>query len=303
MQLLCSNRLEFLFDALVEQLCATVPQDPLIPQTILVQGKAVADWLQLHLTRHFGIWANPDFPFPATLLSSVSRQAPKAARDPWAQDLLALRILRLLEEARGEASFREIVPEDPLQRFQFSLKLAELFELYGVYRPEMLFAWEQKSHDSDNWQATLWRRLLGERQETPPVRQWADFIRACVKGQAPPLPFSALQVFGVSGLAPSQIDLLAALDRVIPVNLFLLNPCREYWFDLASQPLPADAQSRHYETGQPLLAAWGKAGGDLFTLLWEQISTLSENALFDDPGNNSLLHMLQSDILNLFDRN
>ena len=302
MQLLYSNRLELLFDALVEQLCATVPQDPLMPQTILVPGKAVADWLQLHLTRHFGIWANPDFPFPATLLSSVNRQAPKAARDPWTQDLLALRILRLLEEAGGETSFREIVPEDPLQRFQFSLKLAELFDLYGVYRPEMLFAWEQKSHDSNNWQATLWRRLIRERPETPPVRQWADFIRACVKGQAPALPFSALQVFGVSGLAPSQIDLLAALDRVLPVHLFLLNPCREYWFDLAPHPLLADAQARHYETGHPLLAAWGKAGGDLFMLLWEQIPALSENALFDDPGNNSLLHMLQSDILNLFDR-
>ena len=111
MQLLCSNRLEFLFDALVEQLCATVPQDPLIPQTILVPGKAVADWLQLHLTRHFGIWANPDFPFPATLLSSVSRQAPKAARDPWAQDLLALRILRLLEEAGGKHLFGRSCPK------------------------------------------------------------------------------------------------------------------------------------------------------------------------------------------------
>ena len=83
----------------------------------------MADWLQLHLTRRFGIWANPDFPFPAALLASVNRYTPKAAQDPWGQDLLALRILRLLEEFQGDASFRKIVPGDPLQRFQFSLKL------------------------------------------------------------------------------------------------------------------------------------------------------------------------------------
>ena len=302
MQLLCSNRLEILFDALVERLGATVPQDPLMPQTILVPGKAVADWLQLHLTRHFGIWANPDFPFPATLLASVNRHAPKAASDPWAPDLLALRILRLLEEAKEEAPFRKIVPGDPLQRFQFSLKLAELFDRYGVYRPEMLFAWERASQDPDNWQAALWRRLIKERPEAAPARQWAECIRACAKGQAPELPFSALQVFGVSGLAPSQIDLLAALDRRIPVHLFLLNPCREYWFDIAPRPLLIDGQAQRDETTQPLLAAWGKAGGDLFTLLWEHVSELSEDALFEEPGNDSLLHMLQSDILNLFDR-
>ena len=43
-----------------------------------------------------------------------------------------------------------------------------------------------------------------------------------------------LAVFGISALPPFHMQVLAAISRYIEVNLFLMNPCREYWADIVS---------------------------------------------------------------------
>ncbi|QUJ66936.1 exodeoxyribonuclease V subunit gamma [Photobacterium sp. GJ3] len=144
-----------------------------------------------------------------------------------------------------------------------------------------------------------------------------------------------LFVFGISALPPRYMDALAALGKHIDVHLMFTNPCRHYWGDVrdrkylarlaARQRQQVIWQQEHSEVagevgmlkgtlednvtdetlqdaavGNTLLASLGKLGRDNLFLLSE-LEAFEVDA-FVDVTPDSLLHAIQSDILNLDDR-
>ena len=113
-------------------------------------------------------------------------------------------------------------------------------------------------------------------------------------------------LIGMPALPPSYFDLFARLAACIDVHLFLLNPCQEYWGDivaerdLARQTVVNDPAALHFETGNPLLASMGKLGRDFIALVQDYAPHLVKQ--YADPGGDSLLHGLQSDVLHLHPR-
>jgi exodeoxyribonuclease V gamma subunit len=116
-----------------------------------------------------------------------------------------------------------------------------------------------------------------------------------------------LCVFGISTLPPSYLDLLLALGRHVPVHIFVLSPCSQYWGDLAGKR----EQIRDYrqltksglrveirpEDATPL-AGLGRLGRDFHELL----TTAGVDALplyRPNPNPITLLEHLQEDLLNL----
>jgi exodeoxyribonuclease V gamma subunit len=84
-----------------------------------------------------------------------------------------------------------------------------------------------------------------------------------------------LAVFGISALPPFHMQVLAAVSQYIEVNLFLMNPCREYWADIVSgremkrftgreKEKKALPEELHLEKGNSLLASMGALGRDFF---------------------------------------
>jgi exodeoxyribonuclease V gamma subunit len=107
------------------------------------------------------------------------------------------------------------------------------------------------------------------------------------------------------------MEAFVALSQLVEMNLFLLNPCREYWSDIVSEnqmqrirrkyPPSADtAAELHLEEGNRLLASMGTHGKDFFTVISGFDFQTHEN--YQDPGCPHLLACIQSDILNLRDR-
>ena len=93
-------------------------------------------------------------------------------------------------------------------------------------------------------------------------------------GRPPGWPRRA-SFFAVSALSPSYLELLCEAARGIEIHLFLLNPCREYWGDIRSRR-EIDSRSGgtepdagYFTEGNELLAAWGRAGRDMFDALVE----------------------------------
>ncbi|WP_027251633.1 exodeoxyribonuclease V subunit gamma [Photobacterium halotolerans] len=144
-----------------------------------------------------------------------------------------------------------------------------------------------------------------------------------------------LFVFGISALPPRYMDALAALGQHIDVHLMFTNPCRHYWGDVrdrkylarlaAQQRQQVIWQDQHSEktgavgilkgslednliddthqgaaVGNTLLASLGKLGRDNLYLLSE-LQAFEVDA-FVDIQPDSLLHSIQSDILNLEDK-
>ncbi len=305
-----SNRQERLAEALSEVLDRPL-SSPILPEIVAVQSIGMARWLALWLARRFGVAANVQFPFPATLLwrlfRSILPEVPE--RSPFAANVMTWRVLRALPEALGEPSFQALAEYlrggDDLRHFQLAARIALLFDEYLIYRPDWILAWEDGG--ADHWQARLWRRMTAGRAVRHRVRLGQEFVETLRGGQADlcALP-TRISVFGLTSLSPAHLDLFAAIARRLDVHLYLLNPCQEYWATIrderaiARQAVHEEPERLYLESGNMLLASLGKQTRDLFDRI--QDLEKSEHALFEDPGEDCLLHAIQSDILHLRNR-
>jgi len=299
-----SNRLQYLAAELA-QLTREPVSSIFSPDIVVVPSQGVARWLTLRMAEANGVCANVRFPLPAAfaweLMRSVLRETSGTLH--FEPAVLIWRVLRLLKEEEGNRGYEPIrayTQNDDLKRYQLALRLAEMFEKYLDYRPDWIHRWEEGR--DNHWQAMLWRRLMAETPATHRVALQNDFLRrlnpaALAAARAP----ERLFFFGAPALSPSLIRLYAAFAEYIDVHLFLPNPCREYWGDIAPESVIArkalPAEAAYMESGNRLLASLGRRGRDFID--WIQQFEAGETEYFSDPGQDTLLHAIQSDILNL----
>ncbi|THA10454.1 exodeoxyribonuclease V subunit gamma [Rodentibacter pneumotropicus] len=191
------------------------------------------------------------------------------------------------------------------------------------------------------WQGVLWRALVSDikadmgENATHRAALHEQFLALLNnKNQSKKLP-SRLFIFGIPALPTAYLSILQAMSSEVDIHLFFNNPSQEYWGDIRDlrmdylssrtrrnyqknaeiQPLFSEEQrtalqqglvettyhNEHLQTGNPLLAAWGKMGRDfLYTLIRdeERIPTYSVNA-YEEISASTLLGQLQSHILHL----
>ncbi|MFN2365060.1 MAG: exodeoxyribonuclease V subunit gamma, partial [Desulfurivibrionaceae bacterium] len=314
-----SNRLEKLA-AVFAELVAADPLPPLIPETVILQSGGMARWLNMRLAERLGVSANIVFPFPngfvgdlfETLLpeSASSRKLDKR--------MLQWQLMRVLPELLGRPEFQVLedylAGDRDLKRYQLAGRLADLFDQYTIFRPEMILDWEEGGGDS--WQALLWRELITREDCLAGVANRARLQKQSLEILDRPSPATAaapsrLTVFGLSTIPPYYLKIFAALARELDVHIFFLNPCREYWGDIVSEKTMARLSGRHpagaelYLTqGNPLLASTGLQGRELLSLLLE-FDFAGELEPFVEPGAEQgadcMLTAVQGDILDLRD--
>lgn len=305
-----SNRLESLADRLAEALRAPW-REPLAAEAVVVQSRAVARWLRERLAERLGVCANVRFPYPAAyvweLFRSVLPEIPPAS--PFDPAVLAWRIQAALDKLEDAPRFapllRYLNGADARDRYRLALGLADAFQGYLVQRPDWIARWQQgRESDAPHeaWQAELWRRIA--RTETGGFREdpTEQFFAALGNAQGGALP-ERIHLFGIGALPPRYLEIFRRTAEYLDVRLYVPNPCREYWGDLASPRQAARAgldraPNPYLEIGHPLLAALGKAPREFFDLL-QELPAAEEEEMFHDPGTGTLLHALQSDILNL----
>ncbi len=321
LKLVTGNRLEILSEHLVRILANPLPS-PFSPEIILVQSKGMERWLSMEIARQTGVCANFRFPFPNSFLYEILKKIiPDLPEEPFMTgfepDVLAFKIMKVLPLCLNVPGFEGIglyLKDDvkQLKLFQLSDKIANIFDQYLVFRPEMIFRWE--SGEEDLWQAKLWRELTAD----PDVIHRAKLQRILLEKikkkniDKEKLP-QRLSVFGISYLPLFHLNFYAHLSEIIDVNMFLLNPCREYWADIVSDKeikfiRGGYAEKEYYDDmhldkGNSLLSSMGVEGKDFFSLISELNCEVEE--CFAEPeisaGTCSMLSLIQSDILNLKD--
>jgi exodeoxyribonuclease V gamma subunit len=310
-----SNRLEVLAEALSEVL-RTPLASPLDQEIIVVQSKGMERWLSMALASHHGICANTRFPFPNTFVYEIFQKVLQDLPDDqfFAPNFLTWKIMGFLPSLimqPGFESLRNYLGDrrGQVKEFQLSERIAYTFDQYLTYRPEMIIRWE--SGDDDQWQAMLWRKLVKETDKCHWAARTNQLLKTIKKftGKAKALP-ERVSVFGISALPPLHVHIFAGLSQLTQVNLFLMNPCKEYWGDIVSDweikrtvdretSQDLGSEELHLEKGNSLLASMGTLGRDFFDLV--NGFNCEEVPLFEEPGENCLLLCLQSDILNLRD--
>ncbi|MFM7636170.1 MAG: exodeoxyribonuclease V subunit gamma, partial [Cyanobacteriota bacterium] len=228
--------------------------------------------------------------------------SPSTSRDPWRARELVWPLLEqlpsLIERPDGELLrrwLRQRGQRQPRQApglpshagageqldrplWQLGRAIADAFDDYTLYRPGMLAAWlreqpidaaGQPLPAAQRWQPLLFRQLA-ERLAWAPfglrVERAIERLRqASAAGEALPLP-DPIRLFGLSSMAPLQVELLQALSGLVEVEIYLLTPCRELW----RRRGPATAAQLGEDwllAVPPLEARYGRLGAEFQQLL------------------------------------
>jgi len=320
LHLYTSNRLE----TLQEKMAARFKHHPLPPlqkEIIIVQSRGMERWLNLEIARQNGICAHVEYLFPKVFVYQLFRQVldiPETT--PYNPEINTWRILKLLPELMRQPdtdSIANYVHDDPSGRkhYQLSQKIAEAFDRYTIMRPEMVTAWDQGKNPlaadfrASRWQAALWQLFGAEAGIDLLPPHHAALKKVFLETPDPPLNLPArISVFGISTLPPYYIDVFQKIAGRIDVDIYYLDPCREYWeYAYSAKQIARFTASgvpekdAYYDCGNSLLASMGSAGREFFSLVLNSIGDTGED-LFADPGDETLLTAIQSDILNLRQR-
>lgn len=318
LNLYTSNRMEILVKVLAQILKEPL-SSPLNQEIIIIQNRGMERWLSMQLAKELGVWANCRYPFPNSfvqeLFSIVVQELPEhLPSDP---QLLSWKIMQVLPEHLSSVQFKPLAnylsDSNPLKLFQLSKKIADLFDQYTVYRPEMIMRWEQ-DQEVNHWQAILWRTLFGDGSIHLARLKHFLFNKLSEKNVQVELFPQRVNIFGISALPPFHTEIFNALSTVSEVNFFVLNPCAEYWDDILSEKeisryLNKSLKSRkkkssetqlHFDQGNSLLSSWGKYGRDFLARLHQY--SPEEYSLSVDSEKETVLACIQSDILNLRER-
>jgi len=316
LRLFTSNRMEILAEMLAEVL-STPLSSILDTEIIVVQSKGMERWISMELARRHGICSNYCFPFPNAFIHTMFQKivphvSERSTFDPAVLTWIIMKVLPSCIKRHGFRSLRAYLEGagNHLKRLQLCERIAHTYDQYLVFRPEMIFQWERG--EENHWQAALWRELIkgdGADHRAALGKMFLDALQER-HGVGKGFP-ERVSVFGISALPRFHMQILEGISRFTEVNLFLMNPCREYWGDIRSEKeirkTKAKRKDKHHtadelylESGNSLLASMGTLGRDFFDLLHE--FNCEENESFGDPDGRSLLSCIQSDILDLVDR-
>lgn len=329
-----SNRVEHLAVDLAAQIRLSASEDPMVPVRIVVGSRGMERWLRHALAEQLGVCAQVRFGFPSAVLDELVAAAlgdvELAPATFWSPEVLAFALLRALPSLEGEDLAplgRYLGPSaaPPFDRRAFGLarSLADVFDRYLLYRPELVRAFEAGALPRDlirdpdaRLEARLFRALAALGGEPHFVARAAELDRRAAPAR--PLP-ARIHLFGLSSVPPAHLHVLASLARFMGVDLYVLCPSDRYWGDLRtareahaaleaeSREAVAEALLEHLGRQSPLLTSLGRTSRD-FQLVLEALPYGYEDAeLFTDPRalaraegrSPTLLEGLQSDVLGL----
>ncbi len=311
--------LEGLLDRALDFLPTTPERSQLFP--VVVPSMPFADWLKLQIAQCRGVCMGIDFLMPRDFIRHVLGPAGPGRDHPWSKQNL---IWRIYPHAADLA--RTLGLSEPSGRDLFALAgmLADQFDQYGHFRPQMIRAWAQgksglpaggavsaeEARASEVWQRVLWSALRAEIPEPHPAleieRLSLDELFLHSLGRKVP----KVLVVGTGSIDPLLVEITTILARagcevevhVVLPSLGYLGECRRHYQAGGIEQLElGDPEEIAMLPGHPLIESMGRHAVGSFLLLgqldeqythWPEADTTA-------AGDGSLLKRLQTDIRNL----
>ena len=333
-----SNKAEWLAEILGQELRLNPPE---ITEevNIIVSTWPSSRWLSEKLSIINNINALVKYPFPGTYLKRLVKRIigiDPDEKDPWEKNQLVWNILELLpelmkvEEAQVIRSWIEISDKKDtqinLKLWDLANNIAETFDDYILYRPEIIKQWLSKKTKKKSreisvnknilWQEILFNLLYKKINKDPFCIQVEKAIKRLKKDDISKLDYPKnLYVYGLSSLAPLQIDLIQAFSKVINIKIYLISPCNDLWQRCEARRLqfrntwntPPD---RQWLLESPRLEAFlGRMGAEYQQLLEgsgeyqlgdrneEDIFSLTADIATNKGNKPNLLEQLQQELL------
>ncbi len=344
LELYFSNQLEPLAEILSERIEAEnrLHKNLFQAPMVIAPNANLVKWLQLTVAGKQSILLNVDFRYLENglwdILTALDRDEPKPELLSGAHyRMLMLHVLKDLD--RNDPDLQPVSaylydrsekrPDFVKRNWQLADKLAHLFQEYEFHRTEMLRQWIAGSSFSDDKMEICQRKMYRDlhalkekyRERTGnrafSLMEYADYLfssgqKRFVKtdGSTP------IHIFGMSQISTFHLGLLGRLQSVYPINIYTMNPSREYWEDIRSprekrwirrKGVPGlSIQLSEAEQGElfrkednALLAAWGKPGRENIRLLCELTDYEFYTCYTAEKPQTGILQRIQNDILTL----
>ncbi|MBO6535877.1 MAG: exodeoxyribonuclease V subunit gamma [Balneolaceae bacterium] len=151
--------------------------DPFEAPWIVVQNKETEAWLNTAIADGIGISGNLNFILPNQFVFKLYREVDQSLPEILPSDRIPLQwgFLKVMDAHKAELSASGLVIPDSIDaKIALANEVADVFDLYQIYRPEMLENWVQANQkEKGNWQVRLWQLLITEMNEVAsgiPVR-------------------------------------------------------------------------------------------------------------------------------------
>ena len=318
-----SNQLEFLLSSLIARLQQS-PSSPFTAEEIIIPSAAMRRKIDMTITDAMGICANVRFGFLARWLwQQIGTALAGDDASPFAPPVMAWRIFALFDDKSLVDAHprlqRYLRQADAVMRFELATRTAKLFDQYLTYRADWISRWSlgdqiamagasEAQREDQRWQAALWQRLehdLGGAQRYLSPSVLSEFKQALsekVDADIQPV----IHIFCLPTIAPVHLEALRELGKHRDIQLYLLNPCKEYWFDIVAQRrlsyLAVQGSLQHHDVGNRLLASWGRQTQAQIDLVFETdvAATVDDSGFVANPY-PCLLAQLQNAMLELVD--
>lgn len=300
-----SNKLENFLGTVVPKIRALAEKAPLKKKYIVVQSDGMARWLTLKVTSELGAFANFEFVSPDVFLRNFAGKFLKInPADIYNKKNAEWALYSLLRNEKSGAIGKYIGGNDA-RAFRFSRTLADLFEQYFVYRPNMMKSWQEENPEmpsdrDEAWQFEIFRRLAEVKNiGTSGFAQL--FNEKCKDAPLNNADYpDELILFGISIMNSYQLGMFGSLSRFFPVYLFSMSPSQAY-FSVSKEKggfKQTEENQGFSENTLPdtFFGRFCAAGLDFFNFVLT--NDLPETDKFETPEGNTLLASLQRDILN-----
>ena len=278
---------------------------------VLMPSLPLVDRTKAALARRHGVAMGVAFLLPGAFIEHMAQLIGLDPLHPsWRPQGLAWRLVPLLAMVE-EGDTPRLGPAcvDTRARHALARDVADRFDQYLYFRPEMIAAWDrgeawdalpESAQGDEAWQRDLWRRLSAGLADHPhPAVRLRDLVTRIHAGQGD-VPTS-LEVLASGPLPPTLLPLLRALATRTRVCLRALLPSTEYLGDLRAgrtQMRAGQAVDLAWE-GHPLLSHLGKQAVDSFRSFEEALVTEGQEydvIALPEPRSDRLLARLHADI-------
>jgi len=309
-------------DQLSMQLCDDMKsnqQEVFQPIYIVTQTDGMNTWLKLQIANKIGIAANCIFLKPNDLINKIYYLLDGKATQTLTAENMNWLLFMLLADEEFKQNFPIIASyynnkeaDDEVKRMALAEKIADLFDQYQIYRPDMIQAWNDDlvcKNEEERWQRALWQSAKKLTNKIPDKSTIGKDIEQAL--QKPELrgrllkKMPVIYLFGISVITEYHLNIFQQIAGTININYLFLNPAPSiYWFDDKSEKLLSFLKRigrvnvDEVSTGNPLLLGWGKIIQDTFSLLFksEELINAYEDLETIPQAGNTLLQNIQLSI-------